>query len=255
MLWLAIALACSGDKDGDDTAPAADDSAAQDTAPQEGTLALRFAMDADYIAAMDEEPAGRFWATIWKGEEVDNLGPMEGAEGLENVYVEQIDLPVDGSATAVLTTTGPLLGEVVVSGVPLPEGATNFEDKIALLAVNLPDSVLQPGGLLDVTLTWQALVPLAEDYTVFVQVLDANDQLVGQIDSWPVQGTFPTSQWTPGEIVEDRHQVQLASEMPPGQYRVQVGFYLLQTLRRLSVLDGTGTAVDDKLLLTGFMVE
>ncbi|MCA9946315.1 MAG: DUF2723 domain-containing protein, partial [Anaerolineales bacterium] len=131
-----------------------------------------------------------------------------------------------------------LLGEVVVSGVPLPEGATNFEDKIALLAVNLPDSVLQPGGLLDVTLTWQALVPLAEDYTVFVQVLDANDQLVGQIDSWPVQGTFPTSQWTPGEIVEDRHQVQLASEMPPGQYRVQVGFYLLQTLRRLSVLDG-----------------
>ncbi|MCC6607146.1 MAG: DUF2723 domain-containing protein [Anaerolineae bacterium] len=148
-----------------------------------------------------------------------------------------------------------VVGEVVVSGVPLPEGATNFEDKIALLDVDVPEMTLSPGGLLDVTLTWQALTPLAEDYTVFVQVLDANDQLVGQIDSWPVQGTFPTSQWTPGEAVVDHYQVPLAGELPEGPYRVQVGFYLLRTLRRLSVLDDTGTAVDDKLLLTGFTVE
>ncbi|WP_420632288.1 DUF2723 domain-containing protein [Candidatus Leptofilum sp.] len=148
-----------------------------------------------------------------------------------------------------------VVGEVLVSGVPLPEDATNFEDKIALLAVNVPERTLQPGGQLELMLTWQALAPLAEDYTVFVQVLDANDQIVGQIDSWPVQGTFPTSQWTPGETVEDKYLVQLAAELPEGQYRVQVGFYLLQTLRRLSVLDGTGTAVDDKLLLTGFMIE
>jgi hypothetical protein len=147
-----------------------------------------------------------------------------------------------------------VVGEVVVSGVPLPEGATNFEDKIALLDVNLPNSSLQPGGLLDLTLTWQALAPLKEDYTVFVQVLDADDQIVGQIDSWPVQGTFPTSQWTPGEPVVDHYRVQLAAVLPPGSYRVQVGFYLLQTLRRLSVLDEAGTAVDDKLLLTGLTV-
>ncbi len=152
-------------------------------------------------------------------------------------------------------TTFCVVGEVTVSGVPLPEGATNFEDKIALLDVALPDMTLSPGGLLDVTLTWQALAPLAEDYTVFVQVLDANDQIVGQIDSWPVQGTFPTSQWTPGEPVVDRYQVPLAGELPDGPYRVQVGFYLLQTLRRLAVVDSAGTAVDDKLLLTGFTVK
>ncbi|MEZ4590700.1 MAG: DUF2723 domain-containing protein [Chloroflexota bacterium] len=152
-------------------------------------------------------------------------------------------------------TTFCVVGEVLVSGVPLPEGATNFEDQIALLGVDIPDRTLPPGGLLELTLTWQALAPLAENYTVFVQVLDANDQIVGQIDSWPVQGTYPTSQWSPGETIADRHQVQLAGELPAGEYRVAVGFYLLQTLRRLSVLDGTGTAVDDKLLLTGFTAE
>ncbi len=148
-----------------------------------------------------------------------------------------------------------VVGEVLISGVPLPEGATNFEDKIALLEVDLPDTTLQPGGLLDLSLTWQALAPLAEDYTVFVQVLDANDKIIGQVDSWPVQGTYPTSQWTPGDPVVDRYQVQLASELPSGPYRVQVGFYLLQTLRRLSVLDDTGTAVDDKLVISGLTVK
>ncbi len=147
-----------------------------------------------------------------------------------------------------------VVGQVVVSGVPLPEGATNFEDKIGLLNVTLPTMTLQPGGLLDLTLTWQALAPLAEDYTVFVQVLDAEDQIVGQVDSWPVQGTYPTSQWPPGTPVGDSYRVQLAGELPPGAYRVQVGFYLLRTLRRLSVLDEAGTAVDDKLLISGLTV-
>jgi hypothetical protein len=119
----------------------------------------------------------------------------------------------------------------------------------------MPNITSQPGSLLHVALTWQALAPLAEDYTVFVQVLDANDGIVAQVDSWPVQGTFPTSQWVPGESVEDQYQVPLPVDLPPGQYRVQVGFYLLRTLRRLSVLDDTGTAVDDKLLLTGLTVK
>ncbi|MCP4416653.1 MAG: DUF2723 domain-containing protein, partial [Chloroflexi bacterium] len=147
-----------------------------------------------------------------------------------------------------------VLGEVLVDGVPLPVGATNFEDKIGLLDITLPSKQLQPGALLDVSLTWQALTPLQNDFTVFIQVLDANDQIVGQIDSWPVQGTFPTSQWPIGEQIEDSYQVQLDSDLPPGPYRVQVGLYLLQTLRRLSVLDDAGTAVDDKLLLTGLTV-
>lgn len=147
-----------------------------------------------------------------------------------------------------------ILGEIEVSGVPLPAEATNFEDKIALLDVTMPQTTLQPGGVLDLTLTWQALAPLTEDYTVFVQVLNSQDQIVGQVDSWPVQGTFPTSQWSSGEPIEDRYQVQLASELSPGVYRVQVGLYLLQTLRRLPVVDDMGTAVDDKLLLTGLTV-
>ncbi|MFQ5399736.1 MAG: protein O-mannosyl-transferase family [Anaerolineae bacterium] len=151
-------------------------------------------------------------------------------------------------------TAGCVLGEIEVSGVPLPAGATNFEDKMALLSLHLPDTHLQPGGQLQVELTWQGLAPMNEDYTIFVQVLDAQDRIVGQVDAWPVQGTYPTSQWPPGETITDPHLVPLADDLPPGPYRLQVGAYLLSTLRRLPVLDESGTPVDDKVLVPGLVV-
>ena len=108
---------------------------------------------------------------------------------------------------------------------------------------------LVPGGQLPVTLTWQGLVEMSEDYTVFVQVLDAADRIVGQVDAWPVQGTFPTSQWRPGETVIDPYLVQLSPDLEPGDYRVIVGFYLLATGQRLAVVDAAGNAVDDRVEL------
>ncbi len=147
-------------------------------------------------------------------------------------------------------TMGCVLGEIEVSGVPLPEGAINFEDKVALLDVVIPEKRLQPGGQLALTLNWQGLSQMQADYTVFIQVLDEQDRIVGQIDSWPLQGTFPTSQWAVGERVDDPYLVRLSEDLPPGQYRLHVGWYLLETLRRLPVVDERGTAVDDKFVVS-----
>jgi hypothetical protein len=144
-------------------------------------------------------------------------------------------------------TTGCAVAELAVSGAPLPAGAVNFADRIALLDVAVDAERLEPGGQLPVTLTWQGLAEMEADYTVFVQVLDAADRIVGQVDAWPVQGTFPTSQWPPGESITDPTLVQLSADLPPGDYRVHVGFYLLATLARLPVVDESGAAVDDKV--------
>lgn len=143
------------------------------------------------------------------------------------------------------------LGLVEVSGVPISNGLVNFADTIALVAVDVPEKVLQPGGHLPVQLTWQALAPIGEDYTVFVQILDSKDQIVGQIDSWPQQGTFGTSLWQPGELVADSYQVPLNAELAPGSYELHVGLYLLETLRRLPVLDENGQTINDKVIVPG----
>jgi hypothetical protein len=144
-----------------------------------------------------------------------------------------------------------VIGQVDLSNFALPAGAANFGDKIALLAVDVPDRALRPAGELPLTLSWQALAPMSENYTVFVQVLDASDRIVGQVDAWPLQGTYPTGQWTAGEIIEDPYLVRLAEELPPGQYKLYVGWYLLETLRRLPVVNNDGQAVDDKVIIPG----
>ncbi len=150
---------------------------------------------------------------------------------------------------------GCVLGEVEISGVPIPEGAVNFDDKIALVHADVADSALQSGGQLNVTLNWQSLSSMSEDYTVFVQVLDAQDQIVGQVDAWPLQGTYPTSQWIVGETIADPYTIQLDSDLAAGEYQLQVGLYLLATLKRLPVLNVDGAAVDDKFLLPGLAVQ
>jgi hypothetical protein len=150
---------------------------------------------------------------------------------------------------------GCVIGTVAVSGVALPETAVNFNDQIALLSLDIPDPQLKPGGAFDLTLRWTGLAPLDEDYTLFLQILDASDRIVGQVDAWPLQGTLPTSQWQPGQPITDPYAIQLDGSLPPGDYRLLVGWYLLADLHRLPVLDEDGRPVDDKLTIPGLFAE
>lgn len=115
MLLLLIALACA-DKDGTDTGEPGETGETGDTAGGEGTLALTFALDPDYMAIMEEEPVGTFYGSFWRDEDVSSIGPAEGAEDLGGIRVEGIDLRPDGGPTSVLFTSGPLSGSVVVLG-------------------------------------------------------------------------------------------------------------------------------------------
>ncbi len=96
---------------------------------------------------------------------------------------------------------------------------------------------------------------MIHDYTIFLQVLDKADNIVGQVDSWPLQGTYPTSSWEPGEMVDDAFQIQLDSELPPGPYKLHLGWYLLEDLRRLPLLNEAGQAADDKVEVPGLFFQ
>jgi hypothetical protein len=107
--------------------------------------------------------------------------------------------------------------------------------QIALLDYQiLPPTEITP--TLTLTLTWQAMQPIAEDYTVFVHVLTPGDDKAAQRDSYPCDGECPTHSWLPGEIIADRHQLTVAPEASPGPYRLAVGLYLLHTGERAAVV-------------------
>ncbi len=119
---------------------------------------------------------------------------------------------------------------------PLP-AATTFADAIRLEAVALPPQVNR-GQALPVELTWQGLIPLTEDYHVFLHLIDAQGQVVAQADGQPAHWTRPTSTWVVGERIEDRHGLWLPADLSPGPYKLLIGLYQPAEGQRLRLPDG-----------------
>ena len=61
-------------------------------------------------------------------------------------------------------------------------------EKIALLGYDLPRKALQPSESVQIDLYWQALAQMERNYTVFVQILNQQGQLVAQQDNESNQG-------------------------------------------------------------------
>lgn len=116
-----------------------------------------------------------------------------------------------------------------------------------------PEGPVRPGGTLTFDLYWEATGKIAQDYTVFVHLLGPFNPATGgpvwaQHDGQPLEGQYPTRHWLVGSVVKDRHGVALPPDMPPGEYPVEVGLYLLATGERLMVTSSDGTQ-DTRILL------
>jgi hypothetical protein len=114
----------------------------------------------------------------------------------------------------------------------------SFEQNLDLIGYDLEPAVLQPGGILTVTLHWQARDWVGAPYTAFVHLVDPSGQGVAQADGPPFDGLHPTDHWLPGEHLRDERHLTLPGESPPGRYQIVVGWYDPETLDRLPLVDG-----------------
>ncbi len=135
--------------------------------------------------------------------------------------------------------------------------SANFDAKIQLLGYDLPSAHLSPGDSLPLTLAWQGLTSdMRESYTVFVHLVGPDGSIHGQRDKVPGErGKQPTTGWVTNEVVVDPIPVPLASDAPPGIYRVMVGLYLAPDGPRLPIRDASGAIIGDALELTQIEVD
>jgi hypothetical protein len=92
-----------------------------------------------------------------------------------------------------------------------------------------------------VTLIWQADRPTAGNWKVFVHLVGGRGVVRGYGDRYPLQGAALTPSWQHGEVLVDEHPIQLAPDMPPGEYRLLIGFYDEPTGQRLPLAPGVDT--------------
>jgi serine/threonine-protein kinase len=138
---------------------------------------------------------------------------------------------------------------LTVSGgvdVPIPL-EVNLADLLVLKNAELAQRTFRPGGVVGVTLRWEALRSFDTHYVVFVHLIGPDGRLVAQDDAEPV---VPTARWTPGVEVVDPHQFDIPSGAPSGTCQLRVGMYPQGSpSARLSVVDAGLTTVDSNSIL------
>jgi 4-amino-4-deoxy-L-arabinose transferase-like glycosyltransferase len=121
--------------------------------------------------------------------------------------------------------------------------------EVSLIGYKMDKTEVKAGETIEVALYWRAQKKMAEDYTVFVHLVDGEGAIWGQHDSQPDNGYYPTSFWDQGEIVKDEHALVVGEDTPPGEYQIEVGMYRLAGGQRLTIVDQAGQVLDDKVLL------
>lgn len=145
-------------------------------------------------------------------------------------------------------------------GLVLPSTEQVFDLPVGLMPMNVrfedeSGPIIQLHGYeleqtesqIDLTLYWGALVDGQLDYTRFVHLVDlaGKPQPLVQNDGMPRYNSYPTSQWTAGEVVPDTLSLDL-SNVPAGEYQIYVGLYrnLETAFPRLTAVD----ANDEQIL-------
>jgi len=117
---------------------------------------------------------------------------------------------------------------------------------------------LRAGQALHLTLTWRVLARPRASYTIFIHLIDANGVPCFGHDYTPLGGAFPSYLWFPkwleGQQVIDPYRLSLPSDIPPGQYWLEVGMYEMGSIRRIPQFDFEGTMVGDRFILGSVMV-
>ncbi|MEJ2746523.1 MAG: hypothetical protein P8183_01185 [Anaerolineae bacterium] len=129
---------------------------------------------------------------------------------------------------------------------PAVEG-TQFGDELVLANTEI---VPMPDGL-SVALDWFVAVQPEQDYTIFFHLLDAQGELVAQLDPFLVtlrDANSPsqfTSDWAAGETIRQIYSLRLPDSVTlgEGQYDLVMGLYDVRTGERLPI-----TAVDESQL-------
>jgi hypothetical protein len=112
--------------------------------------------------------------------------------------------------------------------------AVPFGDAIRLAGLTLDRRVARAGETLDVALFWTARRRPPVDYKVALQ-LRREGETWAQRDEQPADGTRSTSEWRPGELVEDRHPLAIRPDAPPGAYTLHLKLYDRETEQALPV--------------------
>jgi hypothetical protein len=103
-----------------------------------------------------------------------------------------------------------------------------FANKIRLLGCDWETKHTHSENKLNLSLYWQATLPMDEDYEILLKVVNGAYKVWGQQAGQPVRGVFPTYTWREGQIMKDQREIEILPGTPPGVYHIEAILYDLR---------------------------
>ena len=125
----------------------------------------------------------------------------------------------------------------------------DFGQEARLLGYDIQSGEVEPGEKVYITLYWQELQAIEENYIIYVHIFGQQGSKIGQRDTYPGTGRFATTLWKPGDVFADRIGVPIHPNAGrPVLARIEAGLYARQTKRRLPVFDSEGRSLDQTII-------
>lgn len=144
-------------------------------------------------------------------------------------------------------------GQVTVLPWPLQTSLPQVDDPIQAMfgsTIQLYSyQTAQTATAVEIELVWQALQPPSENYRLFVHLLDANEQIVAQIDPIPGGDLRPTKGWRTNEVLPDSHLLPLPADLAAGEYTLWLGLWQPDSGARLPITVADQPLADGRLQL------
>jgi hypothetical protein len=100
-----------------------------------------------------------------------------------------------------------------------------------------------------VTLYWQALAHISEDYEVFIQIINDNGDVVGATHDFPYNGMYRSRIWNTDELTATHHWLKLSDTLPVGRYTLRAGLYRMLHNEPLTT-EGASANTDNNAILS-----
>jgi hypothetical protein len=133
---------------------------------------------------------------------------------------------------------------------PQAQQQQRFGDGISLFGYDLIREKQGGTAVVKVGLYWHSDQKPSANYTVFLQLLDANGAFIWGWDNPPCRRTCPTESWQPGEYLRDEYTVPLDTLLPDATYTLVAGMYDPTTGQRLPLLSASGEVTGNFISLT-----
>jgi hypothetical protein len=133
-----------------------------------------------------------------------------------------------------------------------------FGKGIVLAGYDLSNVVVTRGETLQTILHWRCAAHIDGDYTISVQLIDPQWNKAAQSDAWPLDGAAPTSSWQVGQLIEEPRALNIAADVTPGVYNLQLAIYRVNAageLEHLPIVWEKGQMPAKTVVLTRVRVE